>query len=209
MSPALDAVLPGARFAERHRRTVGVSPEATWDAVLHCTGREIRALGPLMAIRMLPAALAGRRGDGPAASDPRPILSVFADAGWTWAGRDERPDGGAASLAMVAVGRFWSPTGYQPVPIDSVEAFEAFSTPGYVKAGFELAVAPHPEGTLVTTETRVAPTDRRAARAFGAYWVLIRMPSGLIRRSWLAAIARRAAAEPTGAGPAGSDPSAV
>ena len=92
MSPALDAVLPGARFSERHRRTVAASPEATWDAVLRCTGREIRALGPLMAIRMLPTALAGRRGDGPVASDPRPILSVFADAGWTWARRDERPD---------------------------------------------------------------------------------------------------------------------
>jgi hypothetical protein len=31
--------------------------------------------------------------------------------------------------------------------------------------------------------------------AFYAYWALIRIPSGLIRRRWLAAVVRRATAE--------------
>lgn len=37
-------------------------------------------------------------------------------------------------------------------------------------------------------------TDDAARRAFALYWLLIRGPSGLIRRSWLAAIDRRATA---------------
>jgi hypothetical protein len=35
-------------------------------------------------------------------------------------------------------------------------------------------------------------TDDHSRRVFGRYWLLIRPFSGLIRREWLAAIARRA-----------------
>jgi hypothetical protein len=66
--------------------------------------------------------------------------------------------------------------------------------PGTAKAAFSLAVEERDGATVVTTETRVVGTDSRARRAFGAYWLIIRGPSGLIRRSWLAAIDRRARA---------------
>ena len=188
----LDTILPVPRFWERHQRVVSASPEAAWRAVLGCTGREIRALGPLMATRTLPAVLRGRAGLRWGASDQQTILSVFEGAGWVRVRRDQRPVDGRATLVSVGVGRFWSPTRNQPVPVETAKAFEEFSTPGYVKAGFEFTVAPHPRGALVTTETRVIPTDQDAERAFRRYWLLIRLPSGLIRRSWLAAIARRA-----------------
>jgi hypothetical protein len=45
----------------------------------------------------------------------------------------------------------------------------------------------------VVTETRVAGTSPEATRALLRYWVAIRLGSGAIRRSWLAAIRRRAA----------------
>ena len=48
--------------------------------------------------------------------------------------------------------------------------------------------------SVLVTETRVAPVDDAARRAFGRYWLLIRPFSGLIRRRWLAAAARRARA---------------
>ena len=48
--------------------------------------------------------------------------------------------------------------------------------------------------TLLTTETRILGTDPASRRVFGCYWLIIRGPSGLIRRSWLAAIDRRARA---------------
>jgi hypothetical protein len=44
----------------------------------------------------------------------------------------------------------------------------------------------------LTTKTRVLLTDDRSRNAFRRYWLLIRPFSGLIRRRWLAAIARRA-----------------
>lgn len=42
------------------------------------------------------------------------------------------------------------------------------------------------------TETRVEGTDKASNAKFAPYWALIRLPSGLIRRCWLAAIERRA-----------------
>lgn len=45
------------------------------------------------------------------------------------------------------------------------------------------------------TETRVDVGSLGMRLAFYAYWALIRMPSGLIRRHWLAAVVRRATAE--------------
>jgi hypothetical protein len=49
---------------------------------------------------------------------------------------------------------------------------------------------------LVTTETRVFSETDAARRRFAIYWRFIRPGSGIIRRSWLAAIKRRAEAQP-------------
>jgi hypothetical protein len=49
---------------------------------------------------------------------------------------------------------------------------------------------------LVTTETRVYAGTPAARRRFAIYWRFIRPGSGIIRRSWLEAIKRRAEAKP-------------
>lgn len=49
---------------------------------------------------------------------------------------------------------------------------------------------------LVTTETRVFADTDAARRRFAIYWRFIRPGSGIIRRSWLEAIKRRAEAQP-------------
>ena len=51
---------------------------------------------------------------------------------------------------------------------------------------------------LVTTETRVYAATDAARRGFAIYWRFIRPGSGIIRRSWLEAIKRRAEAKGTG-----------
>jgi len=48
------------------------------------------------------------------------------------------------------------------------------------------------EGTRLMTETRVFGQTDEARRSFAVYWRLIRPGSGIIRRSWLEAIKRRA-----------------
>jgi hypothetical protein len=55
------------------------------------------------------------------------------------------------------------------------------------------------DGPELSTETRIHATTRRAMWQFGAYWMVIRAGSGILRRTWLRAIRRRARALPRGA----------
>jgi hypothetical protein len=66
-----------------------------------------------------------------------------------------------------------------------------FTMPGYAKAAMAFTFHPVEDGTLVDTETRVLTTDSQSRRAFGGYWLLVRLGSGLIRRELLWAMRRR------------------
>ncbi|HEX2497394.1 MAG TPA: hypothetical protein VHO00_01235 [Actinomycetes bacterium] len=84
---------------------------------------------------------------------------------------------------QLAAGRRGWPT--SPIP---ARFFVDFAAPGSAK----MIVNFRTSAGELTTETRVLLTDDRSRRAFGRYWLVIRPFSGLIRRRWLAAIARRA-----------------
>jgi hypothetical protein len=73
--------------------------------------------------------------------------------------------------------------------------FAAFDQAGYAKMAANLRLAPIAGGRAIQlrTQTRAACTDPISARRFARYWRLVRRASGAIRRSWLAAIRRRAA----------------
>ena len=90
-------------------------------------------------------------------------------------------------LVIAGIGRFWKPSGGLR-RVEGAEQFAAFDEPGYAKVAFNFVL----ESGELSTETRIAGTDDRARRRFGAYWLLIRPGSGLIRREWLGAIARQA-----------------
>jgi hypothetical protein len=49
-----------------------------------------------------------------------------------------------------------------------------------------------PNGSIVTTETRVFASSASACRRFAVYWRVIYPGSAIIRRMWLRAIERRA-----------------
>lgn len=70
----------------------------------------------------------------------------------------------------------------------SVDAFEQYAEPGFLKLAISFAAL---DGSLVT-ETRVLATNAGARRLFAVYWFAIRAGSGLIRRVWLRAIVSRA-----------------
>ncbi len=90
------------------------------------------------------------------------------------------------------VGRPWKPTGEgRNVPADE---FAAFDEPGWAKVVMDLSATPAPEGSLLRTETRIHLTDEHARRAFARYWTVVRFGSNAIRRDWLRAARRRAAA---------------
>lgn len=190
----LDDVLPRPHFTERHSRTVEAPADVVWAAATTVTSAEIRVLGPLMTLRSLPRLLReGRRADAHPRVDT-PFLEVFEQEGFVELHRDRQVTDGRAVVVHGGAGRFWSPSGNAPVRLDDSRAFEQHRGPGTVKVAFSLEVVEHGGATRVTTETRIEGTDPAARRAFGRYWLIIRGPSGLIRRSWLAAIDRRARA---------------
>ena len=184
-----------APFREHHERVTPASFDAAWTAALNVTAGEIRVFGPLMSLRGLPALVRGRSGvrGGDRADRDIPLLELFESEGFirldlqAEAGRDR-------SVRYGAVGKFWSPTGNHPVRFANPDEFHAFTEPGHAKLQFDVRVRAASDGVRLSTTTWVVGTDEAAQRRFAPYWALIRLPSGWIRRSWLAAIDRRAVA---------------
>jgi hypothetical protein len=76
----LDALLPRYDFSERHSRVIGRQPHAVYDAFRALTLQEMPVSRVLLAVRSLPARLAGRRGL-PSRSGV-PLLDQFLDLGF-------------------------------------------------------------------------------------------------------------------------------
>lgn len=182
----LAETLPRFDANEVHQLWVPAQPEVVFAAVKEVTVGEVRLLPPLMAVRGLPRWVTRRRGFRPSRSAP--VLDAFLEVGFVLLG--ERP---GTEIAVGAIGRFWRLAGNEPVAVPTRERFVSFADPGYAKAAVAFVVRPEGGGSRLVTETRVAGTSPDATRAFLRYWRAIRLGSGAIRRSWLAAIRRRAA----------------
>jgi hypothetical protein len=168
----LEEQLPQWHHRERHAVALAGPPDRALAALEALTWREVPLFRILMGIRSL--GTASRSGD-------RRILTGFTGIGFTPTARDDH------EIVYVGIGRPWSARGGMR-RVGSAAAFQAFDEPGWAKMAVNFAVA----GSQLSTETRVWLTDASARRAFGAYWLVIRPFSGLIRRSWLTATARRA-----------------
>ena len=181
----LDEVLPRFDASEVHSIWIAAQPNVVFAAVKQVTVREVRLLTPLEALRGLPSLLTRRPAFRPARSAP--VLDAFT-VGVVPLG--ERP---GAEIAAGAVGRFWRLAGNEPAAVRTREDFLSFTDPGYAKAVIAFLVRPERGGSRLITETRVAGTSPEATQAMLRYWRVIRLGSGAIRRSWLAAIRRRVA----------------
>lgn len=179
MPELLAEVMPRYDLHERHELWVPAGPQDAYEAVKAVSSREVRLFGPLMRLRTF-----GRSGR---VFDPRaPLLEEMLKIGFVKLG--ERP---GEEIVVGAIGRFWSPTRNKPRETDD---FRAFREPGYAKAAMNFTVKAERDGSRITTETRIVGTDAAATRKFRRYWLLIRLGSGAIRRSWLKAIRRRLSA---------------
>lgn len=183
----LDQVMPGWDFHELHDAWLDAPVPACWEALAATTGREVRLLAPLLALRRLPARLLGR----PALGDDRgePLFTALEKGGFVRLA--EEP---GREIVFGVVGRFWRPAGNAPVrAVTDRDRFEHFAEPGYARAAMSFLARREGAGTRLLTETRIAATDAAARRRFRLYWRLVRPGSGAIRRSWLAAVRRRLA----------------
>lgn len=89
-------------------------------------------------------------------------------------------------------GRFWRWDGDLRRLADR-DAFLAFSEDGCVKGAWNLRVEAAGDGTTaLSTETRIQCFGDSARRKFRLYWTLVGPFSGLIRRSLLHGVRRRA-----------------
>lgn len=189
--PEFDNTLPAAPFRELHSRTIAAPIADVWSSFLELPADHIRLLSPMFALRSLPARL--KRGRAVAPGGSRPALELFADEGFVTLRRDEVPSDGHAILIFGAAGKFWAPAHNGPIHFDSPDAFLDFDEPGNAKTVARFEAWSDGEQTRFETETVVDVTDPASRRKFAAYWTVIRGPSGLLRRSWLAAIDRDAA----------------
>jgi hypothetical protein len=183
----LDRLVPGFQVGERHSVTIAASADQVWAALTQVTTGELPLFRLLIGVRGLPGWLLGsRRGRFDA---EEPLLGWVVRFGFTILGQDARRE-----LVFGAIGQPWRLSGGRGMAVAGGDDFAAFDQAGYAKmaADFRLDRVPGGRAIQLSTETRVACTDAASTRRFARYWRLIRPASGAIRRSWLAAIKRRA-----------------
>jgi|tagenome__1003787_1003787.scaffolds.fasta_scaffold20936432_2 hypothetical protein len=186
MNRTVDAHLSEYAHHEVHERMVAAPPERVWRAMLQVTAAELTITRPLMSLRALPARATGA-GDHLAAAPGVPIVESFLRRGWGVL-ESRAPE----RFAAAAIGQPWHLFGGDLVPVIDPAGFAEFAPPGYVRMAMSFELEPAGDGSRLRTETRVQPTNASSARAFARYWLVIRAPSGAIRRDLLRAIARRA-----------------
>lgn len=171
----LDEVLSECDYRSRHDRHVHAPAEDVARAIeQYIVGRDsshlMRLLFRLRGLRI-------RSGS---------VRDVLSRSGFTLLA--ERP---GEEVVFGTTGRFWTlrEQANMEAPLD-LENFDAFARPGWAKAAVSLRVEPRDDGSsTLVAETRILCMDERARRRFAAYWALIWVFSGWIRRDFLRGIA--------------------
>ena len=180
----LHSYLPEHQLSERHLIRVIAPPARELDMAsqLHVTDFPVARL--LLYLRAIPARIAAALGKPSA----RRIDARFGLHDFTVLGRD-----GEQEFALGLVGRFWESAGGL-IHVEA-SAFRTFSEPDIAKLVMTFVARPEGADTLLTTRTCVHCSSTTALRRFTPYWILIRMPSGLIRRMMLQRIKQLAEAD--------------
>lgn len=175
----LDEILPRWDHRTMHGHATPAGLDAAARAMREAELGEAKMARTLTAVRTL--------GRGRGARTRRPWVEV-GDTDAAFVQLAESPH----EIVLGFVGRPWP--GGDPVEAPATrEAFVAYQPDDTVKVAMSLRAVPTDYGTLLLTETRIV-VGPAARRTFDLYWRTIRVGSGLVRRSLLRAIARRAEA---------------
>jgi hypothetical protein len=175
----LDEILPRWDHRTVHGHATPAGLEAAARAMREAEVGEAKMARSLMAVRTL--------GRARGAQLRRPWVEV-GDTDAAFVKLAESPH----EIVLGFVGRPW-PGGDPAETAATREEFVAYEPDDTVKVAMSLRVASAEYGTLLLTETRIV-VGPAARRTFDLYWRAIRVGSGLVRRSLLRAIARRAEA---------------
>jgi hypothetical protein len=188
----LDEIMPRCHVVERHRTRVHADASTVYAAIREADLASGPATRWLFMLRSLPAAVLDlvRPGDAAHAQE-RPGRRGLRLADFERAGFRVVAERAPEEVVIGLLGRFWTPRGGLRDDV-SIETFRTGPPPGMALAGWNFSVHEVAGGaTELRTETRVwcAPD---AWPRFRLYWFIVRPGSGLIRRSMLRAIRRRA-----------------
>jgi hypothetical protein len=178
----LDEFAPAWQFHEVHTIKVAAPPDRVFDAIKQVRADEIRLFRTLTWIRR------GGRQLRPGimnAGSQEPLLDIATKGGFIWLA-DDRPREVVVGTVVAA------PPGTARSTL-TPGLFKRALPPGFALATMNFVVTlDGPNGSIVTTETRVFASGPSARRRFAAYWRVIYPGSAIIRRMWLRAIEKRA-----------------
>ena len=162
---AIDRILPEWDVNEVHHRVLACSPERALEAVLALPAAPDPVTRLLFRLRGL--------------REVPPLGRAIESMGFAVLAREP------AEIVAGAAGTPWRRSG-------GLRPF-ADAGPGTVRMVIDFRAEPSPGGCRLSTETRVQAVDADALRSFRRYWRLVAPFSALIRRRWLAAVARSVA----------------
>ncbi len=178
--PLLERLMPTHDFGEHHERAIAAGPERVGAAIHAVTPADV----PLARLLMKLRGLSSRTGP----SD-RPFFDGMTEIGFADLG-----GAGGEEMVFGGIGQPWHLKGGEMVKVEDASSFTGFDRPGFVKMAMDFRLRGTAGGTRLETNTWVQATDPDSRRRFRAYWMVVRFGSGIIRRSLLGAIARRAEA---------------
>ncbi len=178
----IDRFCADFQFAEKHAILVHASPERVFESIRNVDLSESRIIRTLIAIRMLPQRLLSKTAQRPTFNLEDDIL----DFGFIKLAEDFPRE-----IVFGIVGRFWRLRDtIHPLPAAS---FADFQQQGFAKTAWNFYLRNlGGDRTELITETRVQCFGSGASRKFRCYWLIIRIPGGLIRRLMLRMIRKDA-----------------
>jgi hypothetical protein len=183
----IDDFCPTYDFVERHSIVISGSPDQAYAALMRADLSSSILVRALLFLRGIPGRITR---DPDCARDSRQPRQLTV-AGMAAAGFTLLAESAPREIVFGLRGRFWKPSGgvsrtskeafFDPLPAEVALAIWNFST------------SHHPNGSLLSTETRILCGSAAVRKKFRRYWMLIRPFSGLIRREILRSVRAEAA----------------
>lgn len=175
----IDTYMSTFDAVERHRVAISAPPTEVYSALERLDLRSLLVVRLLLGMRALPSLLLEP-------SSRERLGEAIRIGGLTRYGFVSLAEHPPDEVVLGVTGRFWRPTGN--IESSSPEQYRNPVPSGYARAVWNFAVEPTRDGSVLSTETRIACGGASARIKFRCYWALVRPFSGLIRRSVLRAV---------------------
>lgn len=171
-----------------HAIEIRANREQIFQAIRDLRTAEVRLMKPLFALRGLPALLTGQK---QFSHEGVSILQGMHKEGFRII--QDQSD----KLIFGVMGKFWKLTGLESHIPEKVEEYHAAPPRGMAKAIGYFGCEPggSENSHKLVHATWVYTPDPKVKRTFGTYWRIIYPGAYILRKSWLAAIKRKAEKE--------------